>query len=178
MLVNKIIWVTLVIFINDMIQARVFDMDYLKKIEDYYKNCVADYELIYNREFIEIYLDAEKHINEIFSLMINKNTNSLQKMICIYLLGKIPKDKYINFVREYFNHIKSSKLDENHVLESLISPGWVWNNALVVRYKNNEVRKLLNEISNYDNKLSETVSYILSGRMYENYILAHIDKRF
>ncbi|MCS7062759.1 MAG: hypothetical protein NZM04_01705 [Methylacidiphilales bacterium] len=151
--------------------------DQIKIIENFYKTVKSEYELYLNRNFVEIYLDSENYLDSIFHIMTNKKTSTDQKIICIYLLSKIDKDQYIQIFKKYFDLMRSKNKIEVDILTKFIYPGVGWNDAFIVRYKDQNVRGILLNIRACDPMLSKLADMILSGKLYEEYIKSYIDPK-
>ncbi len=122
------------------------------------------------KEFIDLYEHSSFYIADALLFISNDRYNDKQKKICICSMQKTTLDDYINILRKCQILYDSDAISED-VLEWAVSPNFS-NRYLIVRnFKEEKVRKILNQIHE-DQKtppqLKEKIEDILSGALWEN----------
>lgn len=145
----------------------------VEKIEVKIVDLTSLYSVFESDSFRGIFADPENWVGEVKASIGSGTLSEQQQIIGILGMQKLPKNEYISFVRFVVEQYKLGLVSEKS-LRFAVFAGYSWNDLLVVEYRDDPVRGLLEELGK-EPKLTEDllrlVRRIKSGEMLEDYEL-------
>ncbi len=129
-----------------------------------------------NIMIIDMYKNSYRHYKRTIDILNTKGISKEVKFMAINLSQCLSIDDYISLGRVIYSSV-SSKNSEVSILGYYISPGMEWGTIFSDNYKNEKIRKFLNEIlqdKEYGPSLEILINNnILSGAFLLSYIKSH-----